>query len=78
MREELTNIEINYTFTHCDKLSIAIINNLDQSGSEKLTITMCRCHKQVGSKDCGLFSLAFAVALVFNSNPSKLNFTRRE
>ena len=30
---------------------------------------MCRCHKQVGKKDCGLFSLAFAVALVFNLNP---------
>ena len=62
------------TFTNCDKPSIVIINSLYQSGSEKLTITMCRCHKQVGSKDSGLFSLAFAVALVFNLNPSKLKF----
>ena len=65
-------------FTHCDKQTTAIINNLYRSGSEKLTITMCRCQKQVGSKDCGLFSLAFAVALIFNLNPSKLKFRQQK
>ena len=45
-----------------------------QSGSEKLTITMCKRHKQVGSKDCVLFSHAFAVERVFNLNPNKLKF----
>lgn len=62
------------TFTYCDKETVAIIHNLYQRDSEKLTITMCRCQKQRGGKDCGLFSIAFAVALVFNLSLSKLKF----
>ena len=38
------------------------------------TLTMGRCQKQKGSKDCGLFSIAIATALAFGAHPSKLKF----
>ena len=61
-------------FTFCDKETRGILYEFYQRGTEKLTITMSRCQKQTGGKDCGLFSIAFAVALVFNLNGSKLKF----
>ena len=35
---------------------------------------MCHCQKQAGGTDCGLFSIAFAVALVHGMNPDQLKF----
>ena len=61
-------------FTFCDKETRGIMYEFYQRGTEKLTITMSRCQKQTGGKDCGLFAIAFAVALVFNLNASKLKF----
>ena len=62
-------------FSFCDKETIAIINNLYMTNSYIIpTLTMGRCQKQKGSKDCGLFSIAFATALAFGSHPSKLKF----
>ena len=61
-------------FTFCDKETIRIIYDFYQRGTEKLNITMSRCQKQSGDKDCGLFAIAFAVAIVFNLNASKLKF----
>ena len=59
-------------FTFCDKETIRIIYDFYQHGTEKLNITMSRCQKQTEDKDCGLFAIVFAVALVFNLNASKL------
>ena len=53
---------------------IEIIHDYYQRNTGKLTITMSRCQKQTGNKDCGLFAIAFAVALVFNLNASQLKF----
>ena len=39
---------------------------------------MSRCQKQSGEKDCGLFAIAFAVALIFNNQPSKLKFNQQK
>ena len=66
------------TFTYCDKETISTIRNFYQTGSEELKITMSQCQKQTGTKDFGLFSLAFAVALVFNLNPSKIKFNQKK
>ena len=30
--------------------------------------------KQTGGKDCGVFSIAFATAIVLGSNPGKITF----
>ena len=57
-------------FTFCDKETRGIIYEFYQRGTEKLTITMSQCRKQTGRKDCDLFAIAFAVALLFNFNVS--------
>ena len=64
-------------FTFCDKQTIRIIYDLYQRGTEKLNIIMLCCQKQSGDKDCGLFTTAFAVALVFSLNASKLKFCQQ-
>ena len=61
-------------FFNCDKETLQTMYTLFQHGSEHLTITMCRCQKQAGATDCGLFSIAYAVALVHGMNPGKLKF----
>ena len=44
------------------------------SAKEEAFSTMCRCQKQVGGTDCGLFSIAFADALAHGMNPGMLKF----
>lgn len=61
-------------FFNCDKETMQTMYTLYQRASEHLTITMCRCQKQAGGTDCGLFSIAYAVALVHGMNPGKLKF----
>ena len=62
-------------FFNCDKETLQTMHTLYQHASEHLTIiTMCRCQKQAGGTDCGLFSIAYAVALVHGMNPGKLKF----
>ena len=61
-------------FFNCDKETLQTVYTLYQCDSEPLTTTMCRCQKQAGGTDCGLFSIAFAVALVHGMNPGKLRF----
>ena len=62
-------------FSFCDRETIRVINNFFTTDSMYTpTLTMGRCQKQKGGKDCGLFSIAFATALAFRSHPSKLKF----
>lgn len=64
-------------FKNCDKETEAVIRRLYQRDTENIRIIMSRCQKQIGSKDCGLFAIAFAVALVFNQHTtSKLKFNQ--
>ena len=65
-------------FTNCDKETEAVIYSLYQRDTENIRIIMSRCQKQIGGKDCGLFAIAFAVALVFNKCPSKLKFMQQK
>ena len=62
-------------FSFCDRETIRVINNFFTTDSMHTpTLTMGRCQKQKGGKDCRLFSIAFATALAFRSHPSKLKF----
>ena len=62
-------------YSFCDKETIGVINNLFMDDSMRTpTLTMGRCQKQKGVKDCGLFSIALATALAFELHPSKLKF----
>ena len=65
-------------FTNCDKETEAVIRGLYQRDTENIRIIMSRCQKQTGGKDCGLFAIAFAVALVFNKRPSTLKFNQQK
>ena len=65
-------------FANCDKETEAVIRSLYQCHTEKMKIIMSRCQKQSGEKDCGLFAIAFAVALIFNNQPSKLKFNQQK
>ena len=61
-------------FFNCDKETMQTMHTLFQLISEHRTIAMCRCQKQAGTTDCGVFSIAHAVALVHGKNPGKLKF----
>ena len=37
-------------------------------------VKVVKAQKQMGTKDCGLFAIAYATALAFGQNPSKLRF----
>ena len=65
-------------FTNCDKETEVLIRGLYQHKSKNTKIIMSRCQKQTGGMDCGLFAIAFAVALVFNLRPSKLKFNQQK
>ena len=65
-------------FTNCDRKTKAIICGLYQRDTENIRIIVSRCQKQTGKKDCGLFAIAFAMALVFNKNPSILKFNQQK
>ena len=62
-------------FFNCDKeMSLQTMYTLFKHALKHLTITMCCCQKQARALDCGLFSIAYAVALVHGMNPGKLKF----
>lgn len=62
-------------FSYCDKETVKVIHNLFcTSTSNKLILTMSHCPKQKGEKDCGLFSIAFTIAIVFGLHLGKLKF----
>ena len=65
-------------FTNCDKETEAVIRGLYQRETENIRIIMSRCQKQTSGSDCGLFAIAFAMALVFNEHPSKLKFNQQK
>lgn len=59
-------------FQYCDEETKYIISNFFQCGPEKLLIKVAHSQKQRGSSDCGQFAIAFATAVAFGINPSKL------
>ena len=65
-------------FADCDKETEAVIHSLYQCHTEKIKIILSRCQKQSSEKDCGLFAIAFAVALILNNQPSKLKFNQQK
>ena len=65
-------------FTNCEEETEAVIRGLYQRDKENIRIIMSICERQTGGKDCGLFAIAFAVALVFNKHPSKLKFNQQK
>ena len=44
---------------------------------ENVTLKFVHCQKQKGSKDCGVFSIAFAIAIAFKVNTHKLKLDQQ-
>ena len=58
-----------------DKISQEVedhVRNLLAHNFQKLEYAPCQ--QQTNGRDCGVFAIAFATALVFGSNPQNLNF----
>ena len=63
-------------FCNVDEETKKLICHLFQYPSTK-KIRVIKSQKQKGAKDCGLFAIAFATALAFGQNPSKLKFDQK-
>jgi len=60
------------SFGSLDQDSKSIIQNLFAVDDAQLQIKLLKSQRQVGSTDCGLFSIANATAIAFGVNPGKL------
>lgn len=58
-------------FSSVDHETREVIHNLFQVGSIPPHITIIKSQKQLGSTDCGVFSVAYATAIAFNAIPVK-------
>ena len=77
MGQELSDVDINFTTSTEGPVSQVEWDNLFTTDSiHTPTLTMGRCQKQKGGKDCGLYSIAFPTALAFGLHPSKLKFNQ--
>ena len=65
-------------FQYLDPTSLKSIEKLFEQDNVSPQIKMSQCRKQKGSKDCGVYSIAFATAIAFGQNPSRQNFKQEE
>ena len=61
-------------FWYLDQDSLQMIENLFQYDDVIPEVKMMQCHKQEGAKDCGVYAIAFSVALAMGVNPSRQIF----
>ena len=55
----------------------ATISQLFQKDINSVVIRVINSQKQIGVKDCGLFSIAFATAIAFGQNPTEQKFQQQ-
>ena len=51
------------------------IADLLQTKEDKITVSIVNVHMQVGAADCGLFAIAFVIAVIHGHNPTKCYFS---
>jgi len=63
-------------FNSCDDEVELEVCNLFQADAAKGSphIKAMQCQKQVGRKNCGVFSITFAASIVLGLNPGKVTF----
>ena len=61
-------------FRYLDQDSLRTIENLFQFDDIIPEVKMMQCRKQEGGKDCGVYAIAFSVALAMGANPSRQIF----
>ena len=65
-------------FQYLDQTSLKCIEKLFKEGDISPRIKMSQCHKQTGTKDCGVYAIAFATAIAFGQNAGRQNFKQQE
>ena len=60
-------------FNSCDDEVELVVHNLIKVDTTP-RIKVMHCQKQTGGKDCGVFSIVFATAIVLGLNPGKITF----
>jgi len=68
---------IDSLFSSLDDETKATVSQLFQQGTSRPVIKVIRPQKQMGVKDCGLFSIAFATSIAFGHNPAKQKFQQQ-
>lgn len=63
-------------FRYLDPDSLQTIENVFQFDDIIPEVKMMQCRKQQGGKDCGIYAIAFIVALAMGVNPSRQNFNQ--
>ena len=63
-------------FHYLDKASLQIVKNCFSFENEVPQVKMVQCRKQQGVTDCGVYAIAFAVAIAFGVNPGRQNFNQ--
>lgn len=63
-------------YTSIDDKTKGILLKMFDGVSAKMDLNMPVMQKQVGGKDCGLFSIAVATALAYGKDPSKLKLNQ--
>ena len=80
------------TTVKCENGQVLVIDSLYKSIDDETKSTVCRLfqskeppvikvinpQRQKGSKDCGLFAIAFATAIAFDENPVKKDLSRSQ
>ena len=65
-------------FQYLNQSSLKCIEKLFEQDNISPRIKMSQCRRQKGSKDCGVYAIAFATAIAFGQNPSRQNFKQKE
>lgn len=61
-----------------DKNTEEVILNLFNIDSDRIKLNVISEQKQEGSRDCGVFAIAFATAIAYRKDPSHLIFNQVE
>ena len=60
-------------FRYLDKSFLTTVEKCFTCSGEVPTVKVMQCRKQEGSKDCGVYAVAFGIALAMGHNPSRQN-----
>ena len=60
-------------FHYLDNNSLTTVEKCFTYNGKVPTVKMMQCRKQEGTKDCGVYAVAFGVALAMGHNPSRQN-----
>ena len=63
-------------FTSLDEETLATVNSYfgEKGSKRKVRYRMQEVQKQIGTKDCGVFAIAFLTSLAYNQDPVEIQY----